>query len=1831
MYQIIWMEGILLNFKWSYIILLMLLFLCATVCVSATETNNTYDVTTSDASCENLNEEISEDIKNGYLSCTNDSDIQASGEGTFSQLNSEISSHTGSIKLNKDYKFNPTSDKSITIAKNIIIDGNGHTIDGSNRVRCININANLKVTLKNLTIMNGYSTAKGAGIRTGDNVELLLINCVFKNNKVYNANGAALTTGLYSNIKIHNSYFENNTSIRESNKSWGEFKAGMGSAIYAISGTNLTISQSRFTSNNAYLSTILLVSFYGDKILKTSNLNVDNCYFNNNTSNSHGVIYLDEFGQGIIANSTFIHNKSPGGGSILILDSCPYAIVKNCSFIENIGNTGGAIRMSRYNSTSFCNAEIYDCKFINNHGSYGGAINLVTGSTLKLYNSTFMNNVATNNGGAIYTQESSTLSVYNSSFTNNKAAGGGAIYCSKSALNIYDSTFDNNKADSSGGAIRITSGGNCELNINNSTFNSNTAKANGGAIYSTVKTTIKSSYFNSNTGISGGAICMANSQNSKLNCYNSSFNTNKDNSGGSAIYSNVESFNRIIIQKSDFENDKIWIKKDDCKIVIPYLTFTVSNVVYPDKLDINVKSNVSGTYIIKVGNKKQTVKLNANTAKTVRFEGLSAGEYNVEMIYTETTNYNNILKKASVKILKASSKVTINPVGNHNYGQNFDIGFNVVNRTSVTYTVKSKSGKIAVANTKCNSNTISIPVLNVGEYVISVANSENENYTGFVASAAFTILKVTPSINVNTVNVNYPNDVVVNVHSDIDGTYIVKVGDNSQPVDLKANTPKQARFTGLDAGNYNVSVSCIETVNYYSVFKNTPVKILKASSEVSINTIGNHEYGKGFDVNFHVVNPTTVTYIVKSKSGNVVVANTSTSNLNKITIPVLNTGEYIITIANSGNKNYAGDVDSASFTILKTTPTINVNTVNVNYPNDVVVNVHSDIDGTYIVKVGDNSQPVDLKANTPKQARFTGLDAGNYNVSVSCIETVNYYSVFKNTPVKILKASSEVSINTIGNHEYGKGFDVNFHVVNHTSVSYIIKSKNGNVVVNATADSLNKISIPVLDAGEYIVTVFNCENENYTGDEASVNFTILKVTPNITVSVSDVGYPGNVIINVKSDVTGSYTVRVGKVSKTVDLVENKQSKVVFNGLNPGSYDVFVGYDGNINYNSVLKNTIVKVFKADSSVVINPISNVTYNNPTSIEFNIINRTKVTYIVKSISGEIVVKNTTVSGNSADISNLAVGNYIITIANAENDCYNGYEQSKEFTISKATNNVEVNVVNTLLPDSVAVNIKADVDGVYNVSFGEFSVCVNVESGEGFAKIDLPMGIDYITTTSFADTQNYTLNIKEAKLNVSKRVNNIKIEVDSVTYPNNITVKVTAEIAGIYIVDINGSEINISIKENNGCGLKTVHLIPGNYTAKVINSTSNFYESNITECNFTVFKGLNIVKVFVEDVECGYCTDIYVTASVKGNYTININGSDVLVEVINDGSTGVITTDKFTKAGEYYANVTSKLEYYDETFINCVFTVFNNIRIFVEVSDNVSVGNPVFISVLMDKLINGSVNIKVDDTDHIVDVVDGSANYTICDACEGMHNIVVLYLDDDNNVIKSARANFTVKNNEGIVIDPDVAFSYLNINDTPVFSINLPANAMGNLTILVDGKYYNSVSLVDGKANVNISNLSNSAHDITMLYSGDYNYPCMNKTFNVSVLKPDYRPVKITPFFKFLKVKKHILKHFNCAKIVKVILKTKKGKKLGKVKVTFKFNKKSLKKIKAKNKKGKKLLKKLKKGYTVRTNIKGVFTLKLKNKYLTFKKGKYAFTVTFKGNNIYNKATKKGKIKIK
>ena len=318
--------------------------------------------------------------------------ILTSDSEDFTNLNDEINASSPSKKLNltKDYTYNSQSDQMYSHGINIdiddlIIDGQGHTINANNKARVFNIKSN-NVTLKNLVIINGNSDSEGASIYwTGQNG--LLINTIIKNS---------------SSINLKN---KNTLNI--------------GGAIYFKN--KATVINSKFTDNYATFGGA--INFEGQGIIK-------NCEFENNFAKLiGGGVFCNDYAE--ISNSTFIQNEASDGGAVHFFSK---ALVENTKFERNIAiGYGGAIENEN-------TVTIKNSMFIKNIGAYAGAIYFKGDGIIE--NSTLSENSA-KIGGAVYSS-TYTVSIKNTEFSHNYADQGKSLFISNKYIQIENCTFNNN-------------------------------------------------------------------------------------------------------------------------------------------------------------------------------------------------------------------------------------------------------------------------------------------------------------------------------------------------------------------------------------------------------------------------------------------------------------------------------------------------------------------------------------------------------------------------------------------------------------------------------------------------------------------------------------------------------------------------------------------------------------------------------------------------------------------------------------------------------------------------------------------------------------------------------------------------------------------------------------------------------------------------------------------------------------------------------------------------------------------------------------------------------------------------------------------------------------------------------------------------------------------------------------------------------------------------------------------------------------------------------------------------------------------------------------------
>ena len=245
----------------------------------------------------------------GAVSASSDN---MTSDGNFCELNDLISNSSDSeINIEKNYTYDNDSDsdlkRGIVVNRSLVINGNGHVIDGKNKSMIFHICAD-NVVIKNITFMNAngnqrvYSNINGSGVTIDpyfDDVHMSLSG--------YNDFDAV---GYCSGTFYDTSFLGMGSSF-------------CGGAIYA-SGNNLRIVNSSFINNYASLG--------GGIFISGQNCLLADLEFINNTAKVGGAVYNS--GNNItILKSRFALNSAVHVGSAI----CSYGeiAILNCSLSDD--------------------------------------------------------------------------------------------------------------------------------------------------------------------------------------------------------------------------------------------------------------------------------------------------------------------------------------------------------------------------------------------------------------------------------------------------------------------------------------------------------------------------------------------------------------------------------------------------------------------------------------------------------------------------------------------------------------------------------------------------------------------------------------------------------------------------------------------------------------------------------------------------------------------------------------------------------------------------------------------------------------------------------------------------------------------------------------------------------------------------------------------------------------------------------------------------------------------------------------------------------------------------------------------------------------------------------------------------------------------------------------------------------------------------------------------------------------------------------------------------------------------------------------------------------
>ncbi|WP_298517423.1 Ig-like domain repeat protein [uncultured Methanobrevibacter sp.] len=1593
-------------------------------------------------------------------------------KGTFTDLAGKITDailyHDGVLNLTYDFAYTPEIDEvyieGIVIQGTslLTVNGNNHTISGSNLSGIFNIQLENVATFNNVTFANAYA---GAVLTTS---KLIINNCAFINNTDYYDGGydeGGAISSFTGELVITDSVFINNT-------------ARDGGAI-DVEGANVTLTNCVFTDNKAVGDGI--DSGTGGAISagnEEQTLTVNNCVFTNNIASTSAVSpeyapkggAISSSGHVIINNSNFTNNSADYGGAIEFAFAS--AEISNSNFTDNTAvYRGGAIYSESTLNVDHCVFDKNDITFRTRNDDNGGAAIYNLNGTLTINNTNITNSVkdiVIRNGNAgdllvgVVVTSGDTL-INNSYFANNTGSWGGAIsslgYMNNNpyTLTVENTKFEGNNA-TFGGAIFVESS---ELVVDNCTFENNkgvgvgssgTSNTQGGAIVvfpSGAKASITNSTFIANSANTGGAVSFAGVDQDSLidNC---TFTDNTASDGG-AVYLWTGGDAVVTVKDSDFSgNTAEWGNaiSNDGKLALSNNTISSTSAdigdyygVIVSEINVVVLNNMTVDFIDEVLITAKVTDDNNNLIKDINFDfdingtivhavfnstsGLYQGTYTNDVlgVYVANMTYpveeNLIVKTATLRNIKGTftdlAGKILDAIANHDGVLNltYDFAYYAEFDHEYIYAIPINSTlTINGNNHTINGSVVSrIFQVNAADGVVTFNNITFAD--SMCAIRTFTELSINDCTFIN-------ND---NKYTTIGWGAISSDGGN-----LTITRSTFDNNTGFAGGAINIDNANLTVTD--SVFTNNTA----SGNQLDGGEGGAIWIGHG---SINIDNCVFTDNVAMNSEEDGGSAGAISAGIDT----VITNSKFINNSAHEGGAIYVvfGPLEIFNSTF----------TDNTAESTGIIYNLQS------ITNIYD--------------CTFNGNKAGDGSTIYSTDETV--LSLFNNT-ISSTKAEI-VSGGTINS-------TINIIVLGNTTVPARIGEK---VVITAkvTDDNGNLINddkFQIVVDGVALSTVYNAETAlyeaNYTveiGGQKIVNMTYA-TTDNLVTYIGILDVPkGNatLIVTVDDILQGEnatvtvelYGLNNVKLNETFTVIVNntEYNVTTVNGtatfnvtdLPAGLYSA-VAIFSNQNYNKVINSTIFAV-KAETVLTIN-VENIAYGEDAIIEATLTDKAgnNVTDVVVAVTIDGKTYNIAIENGkgSANVTGLAVGDNYNASAVFEGDInYGASNASDLFNVSKAAASISADVPSEALEgDNVTVTVTVDpsdatgeikvyVDGK---EYGTFNV------GDEIIIEDLTNGT-HIVGVQYTGDDNY---------NASEIMNySIRVKV-------NLTESDVRRLGSIGPYGTNSSVI-MEIFYEDATGNVTVIVDGVPYTGVLDDGE---------------------VLIMLPVLDVGDYDNLPFIYSGDDKYT-GVN-TYVGVFVLPIDTEVVVTPSENNKVGDV-ANVTVTVV---PKFGDSDVTVYID-------KDNNTIEKANDAASVVPEYPTGSVTIVIDGIAYDpLDLVNGTVTMPVSGLAVGNHTVSAYYEGDEifaesvgNNTLEVTKAepNMNVSVEVGTVLD--------DVNVT----VDVPDDATGYVLIKVDDKPANFAEIENGVAKAAISDLSPGPHNVTVTYLGDDNYS--NETCSTSL----------------------------------------------------------------------------------------------------------------------------------
>ena len=1153
-----------------------------------------------------------------------------------------------------------------------------------------------------------------------------------------------------------------------------------------------------------------------------------------------------------------------------------------------------------------------------------------------------------------------------------------------------------------------------------------------------------------------------------------------------------------------FKVDKVLA---NLKINVEDITFGENGLVI-----ITLPSDIDGSIVtVNVNGKVYPVDIENGFGKLPLRE-LDAGDYTISAVFAGNDKYLPGVSNALLTVSKADPalNVLISDVG---YDGVFNInvaltGVDAIGLNgNVIVTVNNKDYSVNIVNGKGTAVGVKLAA---GTYDFTAAWAGNDNYNAVGDSGKFSVAKVDSIIDVAVSDIKVGEDAVISVKLLSDATGSVTVTVNGKDyTETVVNGVANVKVADLKAGTYDVAVKYSGDNNYNAAVATSSFTVSKVDSTMDV-TVNDIVFGGDLIVDAVLPVDATgeVVITVNGVDYHVSIENGKATG----TISGLAAGDYTVAIKYVGDDKYTGVEVAENVNVAKAQPVLGVVIADVDYGNGFVIEATltgvngAPLSGNVIVTVAGKEYTVKV---TDGKGIATGdkLAAGTYGFAAVWAGDDNYNIVTENGDFKVNKVDSAIDV-AVSDIKVGEDAVISVKLASDATGEVVI-TVNGEDYTAAIENGVASVTVSDLKAGDYTVAVKYTGDNNYNEATGSAEFSVLKITPEMDVTVEDIVFGEDLIVNavLPVDATGEVVITVNGVDYHV-AIENGVASVTVSGLEAGDYTVAVKYAGDDNYNAAEVTKGVNVAKANPALNV-IIDSVDYGNVFTINAvltGVNNAPLDTNIIVTVNGKNYIVAIVNGKGTFHADKLAAGSYNFNARFAGSNNYNEVSDSGKFNVYKVDSAIGITVKDINVGEDAVITVKlfSDATGELTVTVNGKDYTANVVNGRATVSVsDLKTG-NYDVVAKYSGDNNYNAAVATSSFTVSKVDSTMDVTVNDIVFGGDLTVDVVLPVdaTGEVIITVDGTSYTAGI--NDGKATQVVKdLTAGSHVVVVKYAGDDKYVGVEVAENVNVAKAQPVLGVVIADVDYGNGFVIEATltgvnnAPLSGNVIVTVAGKEYIVEV-TDGK-GIFTGDKLA-AGTYgFAAAWAGNDNYNAVVENGDFKV-NKIDSTVAVNaDDIKVGENVTVTVNVPTDATGDVIIIVDGVDYTVAIENGKAVKTIADLKANDYTVTVKYSGDNNYNANQNTTEFSVSKISDYNMDISVPEIKEGVNST--ISVDLPKDATGTVTVEIDGKKY-TANVIDGTANVIVSGLSAGDYNITTVYSGDAKYDSMTKKGNITVI---------------------------------------------------------------------------------------------------------------------------------